>query len=152
MGAWGTGNFENDSALDFLGILDSSPPGEGSDDEPGRDALLVMTLMRAAEPAGDDDEDGDADAASEGLAAAEIIAAINGKPEEGLADTLEDFPDLSDWIATGKIAFRKKPQIVELARKAIAQILTSELNDLWAESQDHAAWLDAVKDLQKRVG
>ena len=42
--------------------------------------------------------------------------------------------------------------VVELARKAIAQILTSELNDLWAESQDHAAWLDAVKDLQKRLG
>lgn len=148
MGAWGTGSFENDSALDFLGILDSSPPGEGSHDEPGRDALIIMTLMRAADPA----DDGDGDSGEEGLAAAEIIAAINGKPALTLSDTLEDFPDLSDWITSGKIAFRRKPQTVELARKAIARILASELNELWADTDDHAEWLDTVKDLQSRLG
>jgi hypothetical protein len=148
MGAWGITTFENDTAMDFLDILESSPEGEGSDEEPGRDALLIMTLMRAGHP-----EDGaDADAATEGLAAAELIAAINGKPVEGLADTLESFEDLNTWIKSGKIAFRGKKQVAEMAHKAITRILTSELADLWAESDDNDAWLDTVKDLQKRLG
>lgn len=148
MGASGTGPFDNDTAMDFLDILESSPEGEGSDEEPGRDALIVMTLLRAGDP----DDGADADAATEGLAAAELIAAINGKPEESLADTLESFEELQDWIATGKISFRKKKPIVELAHKAVSRILTSELNDLWAESEDHDGWLASVKDLQKRLG
>jgi hypothetical protein len=148
MGAWGVTTFDNDTAMDFLDIMESSPAGEGSDEEPGRDALLMMTLMRAADP----DDGADADAATEGLAAAELIAAINGKPQEALADTLESFQDLQDWIATGKIAFRKKKPAVDLAHKAITRVLSSELNDLWAESDDYQAWLDTVKDLQKRLG
>lgn len=148
MGAWGITSFDNDTAMDFLDILESSPEGEGSDEEPGREALLMMTLMRAGDPT----DGADADAATEGLAAAELLAAINGKPEESLADTLESFEELQDWIATGKISFRKKKPVVELASKAIARILTSELNDLWAETDDYQAWLDSVKDLQKRLG
>lgn len=148
MGAWGITSFDNDTAMDFLDILESSPEGEGSDEEPGREALLIMTLMRAGHP-----EDGaDADAATEGLAAAELIAAINGQPVEGLDDTLESFEDLHSWIASGRIAFRNKKPVVELAQKAMARILTSELNDLWAETEDHDAWLDTVKDLRKRLG
>lgn len=148
MGAWDMGSFDNDSAMDFLDILESSPEGEGSDEEPGRDALLVMTLLRAADP-----KDGaDVDAATEGLAAAELIAAINGKPLEGLEDTLESCESLAEWIATGEISFRGKKQIVELSQKAINRVLTSELADLWADTDDHAAWIATVKDLQERLG
>ena len=125
MGAWGIDAFENDIALDFVTIMEEAPDGEGTRGAPGKDAILVQTLMRAA-----DDEDGiDSDAAAEGLAAAEVLAALLGKPSPLMMDPEGPAEALVAWTRTGVTNLRNSKNTV-LALKAIERAKASELAEL----------------------
>lgn len=63
MGAWGTGSFENDDAADWVAGLDAISPEE-----------LTRILIAAA----DDPEYLEGPAASVAVAAAEVVAALEG--------------------------------------------------------------------------
>ena len=77
------------------------------------------------------------------LAAAEIVAAVRGKPGADLPKKLVA------WQA-GKS--RPSDALLELARRAVAKVMQdSELKDLWVESGNPQAWEDGVKDLQARL-
>ncbi|MDO7853272.1 DUF4259 domain-containing protein [Hymenobacter convexus] len=129
MGAWGHRNFDNDMAADYLAGL-----REGLSE-----ADLVATLEAAVE-----DDYLDADAASEALAAAEIIAANQQKPAA-------DFPpDALTSAAAIRIA---EPELVKkLARKAVKAILKeSELRELWEESDEYKDWRAVQRELLERL-
>jgi hypothetical protein len=146
MGAWGTDAFENDTALDFVAIMEEAPDGEGTRAAPGKDALIVMTLMRAA----DEDDGQDSEAAAEGLAAAEVLAALMGKPSPLMMDPEGPAEALVAWTRNGVTNLRN-PKNAVLALKAIERAKTSELADLWDESEQGAEWLAAVEDLKARL-
>lgn len=132
MGAWGSGNFENDAAQDWLYDF-------GENDF----RLIDRTLAGVAGMVEADYLD--AEEACEVLAAAECVAAAAGyspvnPPEE-----------LTEWLAENS-PIQVKPEYVEMARQAVARVLKqSELRDLWLESEVFKEWETAVTDLQSRL-
>jgi len=88
----------------------------------------------------------EADVASEGLAAAEIVAFWLGHPDE-------HFPDcLHEWAGRHSDSF--SPELAVLARQAVSAIKTkSELKDFWEEGDGIVApkWHAAIADLEQRL-
>lgn len=129
MGAWDKGNFENDSALDWVYDLIES------------DSLdLVVSLFKYAVNSNYIDEP----TGSETLAAAEVVAAINGYPCSDIPD------DLSGWL--DKQQKTQVDDLTELAKGAIQVVkLNSELKELWEESSEYPEWLKVVEGLENRL-
>lgn len=130
MGAWGAGSFENDTALDWAGDVSE-----------GGDVTVVITaLIRVRE------ERRSERVATQGLAAAEIVAFWLGHPDS-------QFPDyLRDWADRNSGAF--SPESVTLAREAVSIVKTkSGLKDLWEEGNGNSAseWHAAIADLERRL-
>ncbi len=129
MGAWGPGNFENDHALDWL----SNFLG-GEDEGPIYEALDVAV----------DQPDFDLDTSSSeaALAAAEVVAAMIGKPSPEAPE------ELVGW-ARGLEGAEIDPELTDLAARAVRRIRDhSELREHW---DDEPAWLAAVDDLLGRL-
>jgi len=78
VGAWGTGAFENDTALDWLFELRHS---------------IDLVLLKASldTVVGGDQAYIDADLGSTGLAAAEVVAALGGQPATDLPQEVRDW-------------------------------------------------------------
>lgn len=130
MGAWGTGVFENDTALDWFDALERR----------GADAVLA-----ALQTIPEEDDYIEADQASEALAAAEIVAAALGHPASGLPG------EAADWVQAhaGEI----DSALVALATDAVTRIrANSETQALWEESDSGAEWHAVVDDLLARLG
>jgi Domain of unknown function (DUF4259) len=130
MGAWGPGSFENDDALDWLNEL-----VEGSGLRPVSAALGRTTGEYVEAP--------DASAA---VAAAEIVAALMGRPLAGLPD------EAKAWIRAHPA--RPAPALVEQARAAVRRVQTdSELRELWEEgdAETASAWHACMDDLARRL-
>jgi hypothetical protein len=129
MPGWGTGNFENEDAQNFLNGLEAKEPGE-----------LKQILARA-----DDEDYLDAPAASVVVAAAEVVATAKGMPPETAP------PQITEWI--GKIDGAPSDEMKELARRAVNKVrLNSELKDLWLEAEGLNEWSAALRDLEGRLG
>ena len=132
MGTWGSGNFANDAAADWLYDF-------GENDF----RLIDRTLAGVAGMI--DADELDAFEAQEVLAAAECVAAAAGFPP---ADPPEE---LAEWLAENS-PMQVKPEFIEMARKAVARVLAkSELRDVWLESGEYAGWETAVTNLQARL-
>lgn len=129
MGAWGTGIFESDGALDFvLELTDTA------------DLELVQQALDEVREASDDYMD--VDIAERGLVSAEVVAALTGSPG--------DLPDdLTDWLAGQTL----DPTITtKQAHQAVRMIRDdSELRELWEESDDFDGWLLGINDLLERL-
>lgn len=126
MGAWGVGSFENDGALDYLASVEEVGP-----------SLIAGSL---GQPFVESDlELGDA---VEVLVAAEIVAAIaTGKLDrmpEGADAFLTSLGDLAGLKAQAHAA-------VTIVRDS------SELSEVWAETDSHQQWLDDVNALISRL-
>ena len=79
-----------------------------------------------------------------GLAAAEVIAALLGKPTAKLPD------EVASWVAGKR---RPDSALVKTAQRVVQRILKdSDLKDLWAESSDSAKWQQEVEGLLGRLG
>jgi hypothetical protein len=130
MGAWGVESFENDDALDWLANL------EQADDE----QFLVETLTAAIEEAGYLE----VGVASNAIAAAEVVAALAGRPAPNLPEAA------TAWVTTHPTP--RLGNLEALSRRALARIEgESELASLWAEG-DAELWLAAVAELRTRLG
>ena len=126
MGAWGVGSFENDGALDYLASVE----------ELGTSLIAGSLGQPFVEP------DLEMDDAIEVLVAAEIVAAIaTGKLDrlpEGADAFLSSLGDLSGLKAQAHAA-------VTIVRDS------SELSEVWAETDHHQQWLDDVNVLLSRL-
>lgn len=130
MGAWGTGSFENDDAADWIAQLKTLAPEE-----------LTKILVRAA----DDPNYLEGPAASVAVAAAEVVAALNGSAAEGAPAAI------GEW--TKKHPQALTPELKAVAIRAMDRVRRdSELKDLWMEADGLNDWIAAVKDLQGRLG
>jgi hypothetical protein len=133
MGAWGTGSFENDAALDWLGELE----GGGVD--------MVRNALDAVADA-DPEEYIDVDDASAALAAAEIVAAASGKGDDRVAKQKK----LVAWIAAHREEVRAAD--VTVARRAVTRVIkSSELQELWDEGGADNEWRPLVDELLRRL-
>jgi FAD/FMN-containing dehydrogenase len=128
VGAWGTGSFENDDAVDWVAGLDAITPEE---------------LRRILERAADDPGYLEAPAASIAVAASDVVAALNGFPAEGAPGKI------AEW--TGKHACT--PELKAAAVRALERVRrSSEVKDLWMEADGLNEWIGAVRELQGRLG
>jgi len=111
MGAWGSGSFENDDAADWLAELGII----ASDD-------LTKIFAQAA----DDPTYFEAPAASVVVAAAEVVAALNGSPAKGVPE------EIVNWTMNRPTP---TPELKALALRALDRVRkNSELKDLWLEA------------------
>ncbi|MEL6360631.1 MAG: DUF4259 domain-containing protein [Pseudomonadota bacterium] len=135
MGTWGTGNFENDDAADF--VCDFADGG-------------IEAVRSALEEVLKADDYLDAYVATTAVAAAEFVSAANGD-DSGLS---EDAKKVFTSFAGDKSALAGlKPQ----AHQALLRVLAdnSELIELWeedgVESEDCVAAKEALENLRQRV-
>jgi|HubBroStandDraft_6_1064221.scaffolds.fasta_scaffold213642_3 hypothetical protein len=132
MGAWGAEIFENDDAADLveevMGTSDLSRVAQALD------AVLESPGYL------------EAPVASEGLAAADIVARLRG--HTGQSAPFDE--ELSKWIKRTKLSPDAKT--VEKARTVVDRVRTepSELLELWSEG-DPAPWLKSLDALQHRL-
>jgi Domain of unknown function (DUF4259) len=131
MATWDYHNFDNDAAADFAEDFRKSP----------NEAVLYEALATAAE------EEGviEAAEASQALAAAELVAAVIGKPA----------PDMPVGLlpATTQLDADGQDDLQELAIEAVEAVLrSSELQQRWAESENYAAWQALQQNLLQRLG
>jgi hypothetical protein len=131
MGTWAHRSFDNDDAMDFADELCGAEIVEP-----------IVIALRAVIRVGDDYLE--APKAVKGLAAAEVMAALLGKPAAKLPE------EVIQWVKN-----RKAPD-EELARKArqvVTRILRdSELKDLWGESADLGLlWQEDAENLLRRL-
>lgn len=134
MGAWDVDAFGNDTACDWAYGLEETD-----------DLLLVENTIEWVLSAGDDYLE--APDAEEALAAAEVIARLQGN--WGLRNAYSEPVD--KWVEQHSL---KPPAgLARKARAAIDRILAppSELLELWEESEVFADWKAAVLDLKSRV-
>ena len=132
VGAWGCDSFGNDDAMDWVGDLE-----EADDLAPVRDAFA------AAPPAGEYLE---APVASVALAAAEVVAALRGRPAADLPE------EVTAWVTAH--AAPPDSALLARAREMVARVAeASELRQLWdeAKAHDREAWLAGVADLGARL-
>ncbi|MGE9271593.1 MAG: DUF4259 domain-containing protein [Verrucomicrobiales bacterium] len=134
MGAWDTTSFGNDTACDWLAELKES---EGS--------IMIEEALDAVLAAGD--EMIEASTAEEGIAAAEVVAWVNGQARPG--DEAGD--DLQDWIDDQDIEVDGSLQSLSL--RVVDRVFNdpSELKEIWEESEDFAEWRKALADLKERL-
>jgi hypothetical protein len=142
MGAWGFNSFENDAAADWLGDLRESG-----------DSGLIRNSLQAVFPKppgflgklmGKRSSYLDADGASAALVAAEVVAALRGKPHAKLPPEVEKFVADNDQAASTALS--------ALAFKAVQRIRAeSELCELWQESEDFELWQAELESLEQRL-
>lgn len=153
MGAWGTGIFDNDEAMDWLAGWEEAAEGEGDADEPGRIAFVIGALAVAVEHKGYLD----ADIGECALAAAETVATASGRSSSALTqrkDPEDPVLQLIKWAKTKHADPLRQKDLRDLALQAIQRTLSndSEIAELWADSEeDGGTWLTGIKDLQARL-
>ncbi len=131
MGTWGTGFFENDEALDWLQWIEST-------EDFGRVEKVLLDV------AGDGLDFLPAPQSQIALAAAELVAAMRGRPARELPDHARD------WLS--HLPLHADLPLVEMARKAVTAVLAeSELNAVWSETGDFPVWKRQLLDLHQRL-
>jgi hypothetical protein len=130
VGRWGVGSFENDDAAGWLAKLGAITPND----------LTKIFLHAANNPGYLEAPD-----ASVAVAAAEMIAALNGSSAAGVPR------EIVEWTKGNRQA--TTPELKALAIRALDRVRrNSELKDLWLEADGLNDWIAAIHDLQTRLG
>jgi hypothetical protein len=127
-GAWGSGSFENDDALDW-----ASECVKASSVAPVFAAFQATEAKYIEAPEG-----------SRAVSAAEVVAAALGRPDPKLP------PSLLSWSQRHADDLA---QLAPRARAALGRVLdpkASELRQLWSEGKPNK-WPDVIANLQSRL-
>lgn len=127
MGAWGIKSFENDDASDWLYDLEESD-----------DLSVIQKALQL------DNAYIEAPECCNALAAAEVVLALLGKPRPGIPE------NAMEWVNKNPI---DPSLIVPSAIDAVSLVLSgnSELNELWAETDEHTLWQEDVKEILRKL-
>ncbi len=132
MGAWGTGIFENDTACDWAyGLKDATD----------------LSLIESALDAVFEEEYVESYIACEALAAMETLARLNGN-----GDVENSYTETVDmWVSS--VHLKVSSELLDKANNALTMILgsSSELQELWAESEEFSAWQKELESLTTRM-
>jgi hypothetical protein len=129
VGAWGIGNFENDDASDWVWELEQA---SGTEILQSVFDQINTTQYREAPDC------------SMALAAAEVVAALKGRPSAELPE------EAKSWIE--RIKGAPEPGLVKSAREAVDHVLVdSELQELWEEVEQYGEWQSQLKELMSRL-
>lgn len=131
MGTWDIGAFDNDTALDWVGDLESA-----ADHAPFQAAFAAVQRGSA--------DYLEAQECEEAIAAAEVLAYQAGHPSAPLPEEVER------WLS-GKPAPTR--DLLRDAQRALDAILAeSELKELWEDNRElYPTWVAAVEHLRTRL-
>jgi Domain of unknown function (DUF4259) len=134
MGAWTHESFGNDDACDWAYELEEAD-----------DLSVIESALDAVLAAGS--EYLEAPEASQAIAAAEVIARLQGN--FGIKDSYSEAVDI--WV--GKVKLAPTSQLITKTRQALDRIIAepSELLELWQDSDEGDSWLCAVSELRARI-
>lgn len=134
MGAWSHESFGNDDACDWAAQLEEYD-----------DLSLVEATLDAVLDVGD--EYLEAPEASQAIAAAEVVARLQG--DAGTRDAYSEAVDA--WVE--RITLLPSAELAAKARRALDRVLAgpSELMELWDESGEADVWQAAVRELKDRI-
>ena len=137
MGTWAIGPYGNDFAQDWAEDLQES-----------RDLYFIENTLNNVLQA-ETTEYLEAPFGAEALAAVETLSRLHGRG--GPRD--EDSAAIDAWVADVLPKFKPRADIAEKARRALELVLSesSELRELWEDSEHYAEWRAAVEDLQRRM-
>jgi hypothetical protein len=133
MGAWSHESFGNDDACDFAATITETA------DLSAVDGILEVVMQVGSGYL-------EAPEASQAIAA-EAVARLQGN--WGLRDAYSE--DLDAWVERVKIVPSK--ELALKAKRALERIITepSELLELWQECDESEKWVDAVRELERRL-
>lgn len=130
MGAWGTGSWENDAALDWL-------EADLEDEDSIREALEALFAAL-------DEGFAEVDVCSAAIAAAELVAALRGAPGQDLPARARA------WVAGEGDGV--PDDLVSMAIEALRAIdASSELQELFDEDDRNELWHGVMADLIGRL-
>ena|SRR5690606_22855797 len=131
MGTWDATSFGNDTANDWVYDLEEC-----------NDLSHIENSLQQVLDVGDDHLD--SDLATEAVAAAEVVAWLDGKPSPVNAYTEK----IATWVAANPI--RPSAEIKQMALQALDRIQQdqSELLELWEGDPE---WTAAMNDLRDRL-
>lgn len=130
MGAWGTRNFENDGSQDWIfDLIDNKDGG-----------LVADTLARII----NNIETLEVSDCEEALAAAELVAALVGRPSEDFPEDPLDQLDVLNLIGTRAL----RNQAIAAVNKIVA---ASEMKNYWEEAGHGEEWTGVQAGLVKRL-
>lgn len=132
MGAWGAGVFENDGACDFAVEVTKRKD--------------LSKLDRALDVVLREENYLEAPAATEGLAAADIVARLR----DHFGQTGVHTKEIDGWAKKMKIV--PDDQMTAKARQVVDRVgrQPSELLELWSE-EDASEWLVSLEELKQRL-
>ena len=136
MGAWGTTSFANDDAMDWVYALEAA-----TDLRVVREALDEVLHADGYLAAG---------IGCVGRAAAEVVAALDGRAADDLPD------EVTKWVTAHRA--QRDPALADRARAVVDRVTgdahRSELRELWdeADPEDRDAWQASAADLRARLG
>ena len=130
MGTWGAGSFDNDQATDFVHQLQES-------------GVALLDECLGVDPGR---PDMDVCVGTDVIAAAEVVAALAGRPAA-------DFPSqLSPWVAKHRSIEPSRYSERAVALLDVVLSERSELRRLWEENQElYGEWRQRVVDLKQRL-
>lgn len=130
MGAWGVLPFDNDNASDWVWLL------EGAED--------TSVLSDALDAVASQDEI--IEDCEEAIAAAEVVAALLGRP-------LPELPDEVTEFVKSRQDKKPSPELVKLAITVVRRIAdASDLKARWKDSDTTDEWQKTMDDLLQRLG
>ena len=134
MDAWDAGAFGNDTACDWLAELVETS-----------DLSMIKEAFDAVLAAGG--ETLEMQAGEEGIAAADVVAWINGRGGE----SDESGERIEEWINEHELEVADA--LVKKARRVVDRVFNvpSELREAWEESDDFDSWRRAVEGLRERL-
>jgi hypothetical protein len=138
MGIFSADAFGSDEALDWLQALD---PAEGT--EP-----VVRALRVAVESA---DPYLDARRAQLALAAAELVAALHGRPHPALPEGAKRWLAAQTASGSGADGPEDLDALVLATRALDFAVTSSELAEIWSQQLDQRPWQLALDDLRMRL-
>jgi hypothetical protein len=130
MGAWGLFFDENDDAADWLGEFADGPSWELVD------RALNPPLLNGGYLEAPD--------CSQALAAAEVVAAANGKPSARLAT------EITKWAMDNAAGTDDRRENAQTVLTRIRD--QSELQELWEEADEYAEWKASIDETLSRLG
>jgi len=134
MATWAVDAFGNDFALDWAEDLQELKNMDAVED----------TLNNALD---NGDAMLEAPFAAEALVAIEVIARLQGH----WGERTEESAGIDAWVE--QRPQKARPDLAAKAHRVIERVLSeqSELRELWADSDDYAAWRASVLELKSRV-
>jgi hypothetical protein len=137
MGAWGDGAFDNDTAGDWSWEFEDADLAGG---------LRLITGALSAAAQADAAAYLDADDGTLAVAAAELVASINGQPikESPFNETARQ------WLT--RVHPTSDPSLTNLARQAVTRVTgqNSELAELWDDAGS-SSWRSAMSGLRDKL-